>query len=388
MSIFGRRVIFSIVIIVILSLGVVAAWAQVEQPNVGILRLESFKCPKQVFPGSDFQASIDVRYAIRGQSNNATIRAAIYSGEVNFSNPLWQSTPQVVQNGGDKVWNMTLKSPATEGDLKLTAWAFYLNKGTWTFYSNSTGGPSFLQVNIKISRTASLAVAVGVPGVVISFDNTSAKTESNGHAQMTLLLGSNHVVSVPPIVEFQNSTRLVFGGWSDRNNQTQRTVLLNGDSELVGSYIVQYLLHENSIVSDYSHSSWFDAGANVSLHVEQSVGGFLGLRYMFRGWSGDVGSTSTSVSLIMDKPKVVNADFMVDYSPLVIPLILAIGIVGGIFLAILMRRKSGPAPIEVAVSTEEVASKFCDGCGEPVEEDWTHCTHCGRELGSLEPVDG
>jgi len=187
-------------------------------------------------------------------------------------------------------------------------------------------------------------------------------------------------------VELQNSTRLVFRGWSDGSNKTQRTILLDGDSRLVGSYLVQYLLHENSIVSDYSHTSWYDAGANVSLHVESSVGGFLGLRYVFRGWSGDLGSTSTSVSLIMDKPKVVNADFVVDYSPLVIPIILVFGVVGGIFLAILIRRM--PAPIEEDVSTEEVPSKFCDGCGEPVEEDWTHCIHCGRVLGSPESVDG
>jgi hypothetical protein len=388
MSIFYRRVIFSVAITVILSLSVVAVWAQGEQPNVGILRLESFKCPKQVFPGSDFHASIDVRYAVRGQPNNATIRAAIYSGEVNFSNPLWQSNPQVVENGGDKVWNVTVKSPTTEGDFRLTAWAFYLDKGTWNFYSNSTSGPSFLQVTVKISRTASLSVVLGVPDVVVSFDNTSVKTSSDGYAQMTLLLGSNHVVSVPPLVELQNSTRLVFGGWSDRSNQTQRAVLLDGDSKLVGSYVVQYLLHENSIVSDYSHSSWYDAGSNVSLHVEPSVGGFLGLRYVFRGWSGDLGSTSTSVSLVMDKPKVVNADFVVDYSPLVIPIILVIGIVGGIFLAILMRRKRGPALIEEDVSGEEVQAKFCDGCGEPVEEDWTHCIRCGRELRSPEPVEG
>lgn len=213
MSIFMRRVILSIAITVILSLSVVTVWAQMEEPSVGILRLESFKCPKQVFPGSDFQASIDVRYAVHGP-NNGTIRAAIYSGEVNFSSPLWQGTPQVVENGGDKVWNMTLKSPATEGDFKLTAWAFYLDKGTWSFYSNSTGGPSFLRVTVKISRTASLSVVLGVPDVVVSFDNISLKTSSNGNAQLALILGSNHVVSVPPLVEFQNSTRLVFGGWS------------------------------------------------------------------------------------------------------------------------------------------------------------------------------
>jgi hypothetical protein len=387
MSIFMRRVILSIAVTVILSLSVVTVWAQMEEPAVGILRLESFKCPKQVFPGSDFQASIDVRYAVHGP-NNGTIRAAIYSGEVNFSSPLWQSTPQVVENGGDKVWNMTLKSPATEGDFKLTAWAFYLDKGTWSFYSNSTGGPSFLRVTVKISRTASLSVVLGIPDVVVSFDNASVKTSSNGYAQMTLLLGSSHVVSVPPLVEFQNSTRLVFGGWSDRSNVTQRTVLLGGDSKLVGSYVVQYLLRENSIISDYTHSSWYDAGANVSLHVDQSVGGFLGLRYVFKGWSGDLGSNSRSVSLIMDRPKVVSADFVVDYSTLVIPIIVMIGIVGGILLAIFMRRKSAQAPIEEDVPTEEVSSKFCDGCGEPVEEDWTHCIHCGRELRSPEPVEG
>jgi hypothetical protein len=365
-----------------------AVWAQENEPNL-ILSLESFTAPRQVYPNTNFRVTVDVRYGLHGLPNNATIRAAIYSDDVNFSIPLWQSNPEVVSFGGDKLWNATLKSPAEEGNLKLTAWAFYLDKGSWKYFNETDNGPSYLQITVKIGKTANLNVDLKAPGVDIKVDNATIKTSAIGQAQMTLTVGSYHLISVPAVVDLQNNTRLAFGEWSDGSNQTAKTIMLDGDLNLVGFYSKQYLLHVNSIVPDYAHSAWYGDGTNLTLRVATSlpVGGilgFLGLRYVFRGWSGDLISTSPSTTLIMDRPKNVNADFFIDYTSIIIPVILVLGVLGGSIL-ILLRRRRKP---EAAAIEEQIAvtagTEVCDSCGEPVEADWTHCIHCGKKLRSSE----
>jgi hypothetical protein len=115
--------------------------------------------------------------------------------------------------------------------------------------------------------------------------------------------------------------------------------------------------------------------------------GMLGLRYVFTGWSGEVASSSTAVKLVMSRPRNMNADFAVDYTTLIVPLILVIGVVCGIILAGLsFRRRSGPAAEADQVAAGETDEMFCDGCGELVERDWVHCIRCGKKLSSSEPV--
>jgi hypothetical protein len=378
-------------VLLVLSVSTSMAAVAAEEPNV-FVSVESFQCPSVVFPGSTFQAGLVVRYGLHGEPNNATIRAAVYGGEVNFSNPLWQSDPVSVSNGGDKVWNMTLAAPASEGDYKLTAWAFYLEQGTWQFLNDSIAGPNYLQVTIRVGKAANLKVDLGKPDVPVAFDNVTIETSRGGDAQLMILVGSNHIISVQPVVELQNSTRYVFTGWTDGINQTQRVVALHGDMRLSGSYRTQYLLKVNSIIPEYAKSEWYNIGANVSLRVDDSVPmsgllGSLGARYVFRNWSGDLESNSASVNVTMDKPKILNADYTGDYTSLVAPAIVAVGLIGGAVLATLRRRASPPAPEEEAVSILS-EQKVCDSCGEPIESDWAHCIHCGKALGSEEPVQG
>lgn len=384
-----NNVTFFVLMILFISISMLAVAA--EEPNV-FLQVETFQCPNVVFPDSTFQATLVVRYGLHGEPNNATIRAAIYIGEVNFSNPLWQSRPESVSNGGDMVWNATLPSPAAEGEYKLTAWAFYLEQGSWQFLNDSNSGPTYLQVTIRVGKTVNLDVDLGKPNVAVAFDNVTVKTSPSGDAQLMMQVGNKHIISVQPVVELQNSTRLVFSGWSDGSNQTQKIVMLSSDMKLIGSYRTQYLLTMNSIVPSYSKSDWYNAGANVSLRVDDSIPmggllGSLGARYVFRGWSGDLESSSTSVNVVLDRPKILNANFAGDYTSLVVPAIVAVGLIGGVVLVALRRRTSTAAPKEEAVSTID-EQKVCGSCGEPVEEDWTHCIHCGKALRPEETVQG
>ena len=113
---FRRLVMFLAVLVLIISAN--GSFVMSEEPNVGILRVDSFRVPREVAPNSVYSVMIDVLYNLHKRPNNATIRAAIYEGDVNFSNPLWQSDPVIVSNGGDEIWNVSLTSPAMEGYLQ------------------------------------------------------------------------------------------------------------------------------------------------------------------------------------------------------------------------------------------------------------------------------
>jgi hypothetical protein len=361
-----------------------------DEPNVGKLEVVRVQHPSQVAPSTQFSLTIDVEYAIRF---NATMKSALFQGsEGNLGSELWHSDQLVLRGGGDKLWAVNLTAPQTEQNWVLTVFAYYFENGKWQYYTDDYRGPGFAEVNIKVAKLATFEVELGIPNVTVKVDNASEATSDMGSVSIQLLIDRVHEVSVPPFVPFENSTRLVFWEWEDGVNGTQRSLLFKGDSKLVGFYKTQYLLRVNSIVTDYSHSDWYDAGACISLRVEGSLPmngplGFLGGRFVFRDWTGDFQSSSTSINVIMDKPKVISANFVADYTSLIIPAVLAVGIIGGIVLAVLRRRRiSMPGALEEEVASEAAEPKVCENCGEPVEQDWVHCVHCGKALRSPEPV--
>ena len=349
-----------------------------DEPNVGLLRVDSFQVPTQVAPNSVFYATIDVIYQTHLRPANATIRAAIYKGELNFSDPIWQSPPVVVPMTGDQVWNVSLTSPSTEGYFNLTAAAYFLDQGSWRFFNNSVNGPSFKQASIRIGKTAHIDVDLGVAGVVVTIGNQKITTSSTGNAETMLFLGETYVVSVVPLVIFQNSTRIVFTGWKNGDNQTQKSILLNGDVRLIGSYRTQYKLRVDSPISPYSE--WYDAGSKVEVHSLSSFPmnwplGLLGLQYNFVRWSGDINSPMPNLNVTMNAPKSLNANFSPNYAILIVPVILVIGGTGAVALLIHRRLKTS------GQSKRSENSRRCGECGELAEKDWTHCMHCGSKLG-------
>jgi hypothetical protein len=373
----------------VLGISLVAAQ---ETVNVGVLRVERVKYPRQVAPSTQFSLSIDVEYAIR---TNATAKVTLLEGTRNHTGAeLWHSNHTILVQGGDKIWTVNLTSPSTEQiDWTLTVFAYYFEDGKWQYFTDDTQGPGFAEIQLKVARLATLQIDLAVSDIAVQVDNVTAKTSHLGTFTLPLPVGLDHEVTVPKIQQFENCTRLVFTGWQDGVNETKRVILLDGDTSLVGSYRTQYLLQVNSIVPEYSRSAWYDIGTNVSLHVDSPLPaagmlGSLGLHYVFKDWSGDVASSSTSLNLTVEKPMTVSAEFTMDDTPIIIPVILLVGSIGGIVLAILGRRRGREPTFAQEQVSGQSAVSFCDGCGEPVEEDWTHCIHCGKKLPSSDSLEG
>lgn len=370
-----RSCLLLVVLVLISSVSIAVVLA--DEPNVGILRVDSFQVPREVAPNSVFSVTLDVEYGLHLRPNNATIRAAIYKGNLNFSDPLWQSSPVTVSLGGERIWNVNLTSPSTEGEFMLTAAAYFLDQDTWRFFNNSLNGPGIAQAVIRVGKTAILDVSLGIADVSVAVDNQTFTTSSKGDVQTMLFVGNTYDVSVKPFVEFLNSTRLVFNGWSNGNNQTERSVVVDGNVELVGSYRTQYMLLVNSPALSYSE--WYDVGSKVEVRSPTSVQmdwpfGLLGLQYKFVGWTGEVSTSVSQVNVTMNAPETLNANFSADYTPLIIPVVIALGVTA-IVTFILTRRLK----VDKSRSADECSLR-CHKCGEVVENDWTHCIRCGSDL--------
>jgi hypothetical protein len=321
-----------------------ASIAAAGEFNVGILRIVGVTHPRQLAPSAKASFVIEVEYGIR---MNATIKSSLFEGlPGSLGVELWHSEPAVVSGGGDKLWVVNLTAPSTERNWLLTVFAYYQEGGKWKYYNDSAQGPGYAEIKVKVAALASLEIDLGFSNVSLSVDNVTERTSAAGMVSLQLPVGQSHTLSVPSVVLLENSTRLIFLGWKDGNNESRRSLMLDGDEKRVGSYKTQYLLRLNSIVPKYSNSTWYDAGSNVALQADSFVPvsgpfGSLGLRYLFKGWSGGVTSSSTQVNITMSEPKLVNANFVLDYTPLVLPAILIAGLVGGIILSVLRIRTGG-----------------------------------------------
>ncbi len=369
-----------LVVTMLLSFGTNQVFA--DDQNLGRVRIASFAYPRQVTPGKMFSVNLDVEYEVR---TDVAIRGAIFEVIANASTPLWQSDATRVSGGGDKVWIINLTAPLVEGTLQLSAYAYYLENGVWKFYNDTVLGPGFRDASVKVAPNANLQVELGVPGVGLKVGNLSETTSQAGEVGITLLVGTTYSLSVPYILEYENSTRMIFVGWQDGSNQTNRVISIDGDTQLVGSYRTQYLLRVTSTLSGHSYQKWYDAESNVTLQEVNSVPmtwplGLLGGKYVFSGWSGDVNSASAEINFMMNSPTTVHANFSIPYGILIVfPIIVALGVAAELVLVALKRKQTN--------QLDAHSSKWnftCSNCGTVIEEGWMHCTHCGAEVDSLE----
>jgi len=354
-------------------------------PNIGLLRVSDFLCPREVLPSSSFPVSLDVEYAIQSLPDKATIRGAVYDANQN-SSPLWQSDPTLVSNGGDQIWNFTLNAPATEGFLNLIAYAYFLDNGTWTYFNNPVNGPGVSQRTVEIGETASLNVNLGAPNVAVTVGGSTEQTSPFGTATFSVPVSSEPSVTVPALVELQNSTRLIFVEWNDGITLPKRQVQMDGDMNMTAQYRIQYLL---TLTNGSTVQEWYDRGANATLSAPTSglapwpLSAF-GVTETFQGWRGDIDSSSPQVNITMDSPKTITADVATNYQPLVIPAILAAGIAATIISFVLVQassRKSEEDVVEtLAKQTAPETDPTCPECGEVTEPEWAHCIRCGAAL--------
>ncbi|RLG09096.1 MAG: hypothetical protein DRN64_04325, partial [Thaumarchaeota archaeon] len=127
--------------------------------------------------------------------------------------------------------------------------------------------------------------------------------------------GSTHTIEVAnQAKEIERDTRYGFLRWSDGVEEPFRTLTVTGDLELVALYTVQYFLLVTSHYGDVKGGGWYDSGSRAEVSMTQTqVDHGNDTRHVFIGWSGDVISNESSISIMMDSPHSITANWKTQY---------------------------------------------------------------------------
>jgi hypothetical protein len=114
-------------------------------------------------------------------------------------------------------------------------------------------------------------------------------------------------------------TRLIFRGWSNDasgSNLTSNPILMNSAKTAVAAWKTQFSLTINSNptgVQNFQGSGWYDSGSQATFSTPQNVQATGDSRLRFGSWSGDYTGSSSTGNVVMDRPKVVTANYVTQY---------------------------------------------------------------------------
>ena len=113
---------------------------------------------------------------------------------------------------------------------------------------------------------------------------------------------SGHVIYALPAEFNGNASRYSWSSWSDGGDETHSIIVDSADHSLTAEFSVQHLISVSSKFGEITGAGWVDEGASSLISVEPIHDNGEGIRHTFVGWSGDVTSPSTSISVIVTAP--------------------------------------------------------------------------------------
>jgi hypothetical protein len=174
-------------------------------------------------------------------------------------------------------------------------------------------------------------------------------------------LNSDITVSVAYVVKLDQNSRnqlsaLSLDGSSSEQITRQEsgmfstsTIIMSGPHMVYFGYVTKYYV---SVLSEFGHvagAGWYDSGNTATISVVPTQDFPVG--HAFAGWQGATGS-SNSISIVVDSPKTLTANWMSDYS-----IIIVIGtvIAGGSAGSVAIYKKHKPSvSVQPKVETQEV----------------------------------
>jgi len=121
----------------------------------------------------------------------------------------------------------------------------------------------------------------------------------------------------PMIVSGESGVRYVFEGWTASDpggyagQASDADVEISGDIVQTATWGTQYLLTIDS-ANPIEGGGWYDEGSSVILEARPSQG--FPVRKAFKEWIGDFESDAATVTVTMDGPKTVSAEWSTDFT--------------------------------------------------------------------------
>ena len=223
-----------------------------------------------------------------------------------------------------------LGDPQGEGPWNLNMTAALATSNN-TIVANSRSSILF---SITISP---MILTVKVPAnVSVSVDGA---TQPPGPVQVPVSAGS-HNMTLPTIVQVNDTVRLRFDSWADGFAVPNRTVKLSASGTYEAVYVTQYRLSIVGQATSATGQGWYDPGSSVTISVADTepmagILGLLGGKLRFQAWYEDGKFlTNSSIDMIsMGKPHALTVLWQADYTmPLVTVMIIAVVLISIYYL--------------------------------------------------------
>lgn len=181
----------------------------------------------------------------------------------------------------------------------------------WTLRLNDYSAPPFRTYEASWSiqkKTYCLTVNTQRSNVSVNVNGFPFRTDSSGRLQVSISSGV-HSLQLEASIPADPGVRISFCGWSDGSSSNPRQVNVGGNITLNAKFVTQYLLRAYSPFSNVSGAGWYDSGSTASISIEPEVDHWNGTRHVFTGWTGDFQTSNSSLSILMDRPKHVEANY-------------------------------------------------------------------------------
>jgi ribosomal protein L40E len=196
----------------------------------------------------------------------------------------------------------------------------------------------------------------------------------------------------PPIVDLSSVERLRFLGWIENDTTASNpsiTILMNKPQKVTLSYETQYYVEVRSSYGSVTGSGWYDKGSIAKISAFSTAGTWP-FSYKFGGWTvdpsvGKLNQVDDSWTLLVDRPYVVQANWHVDYLPLIgligggaaFTVVLVVAIVIGRKRGLLTRERATPALKPAVLPSGRGEMQLCASCGSQIPKGALFCQKCG-----------
>jgi hypothetical protein len=127
---------------------------------------------------------------------------------------------------------------------------------------------------------------------------------------------NNSIASFSVVSYIQTpDTRHIFTGWSGDYTGTSLigSLVMESPKTITANWRHEYLLSINSAYGSLTGAGWYSDGSMANISLASNLIETSDTRHIFTGWSGDYTGGDTTLSLLMDSPKTVTADWRTEY---------------------------------------------------------------------------
>jgi hypothetical protein len=232
--------------------------------------------------------------------------------------------------------------------------------------------------------------------LAVRFDPTSIQSSHNEtHAGWYDANANVQLGPAPSIISLSSVERLRFFGWIENVTSVSDpsiTILMSMPRKVTLCYKTQYYVEVKSSYGSITGSGWYDKGSTAKISASSTAGTWP-FSYNFASWTidpstGKLTQVDNSWALLVDRPYAVQANWSVDYLPLV-------GLVGGgtalivaLAATVVVRRKGGlfrrgsaTGPLKsTGFSLPPERKHVCISCGTQISEGAVFCQKCGAAV--------